>query len=155
MEYRSVFTTSIHGLEDESDQGSTGSVVIDRQSQASRLTNMKDLEPLSLDGEQDDHATVIADDRENHEASHLTIEALKGIPDSSQSGVAVNVSDYMLAGPSQKNSLDWDHGSRSDSGSNSDTPQINEGRIMKAEETLERLQDTLGPNVYYIHNVSL
>lgn len=134
------------GIEEESDQGSTGSAVNERQSQDSRLTNMKDLESLSIEGEQEDNATAIADDRDNYEAAHLTIEALKDVPDSLQNGVAVNVSKYTFlaqtTGDEEERNID--HGSGSDSRSDLYISSIEE-RIRKAEETLKRYENTLGP----------
>lgn len=233
------------GIEEESDQGSTGSVVNDRQSQDSRLTNMKDPESLSMEGEQENNATALPDDRDGYasplypppslvpslplsaslrpshptnpirlhnrgyvclmedcetrgsfkrqadlmrhintvhqvarrwncphprcdrkadrgfsrrdklyehvrnkhggemQATHLTIEALKDVPDSLQHGVAVNVSNYIhstqTAGD-EEDTLDIDHGSRPDSSSDLDISSIEEGKIRKAEETLERYE---------------
>lgn len=136
------------GIEEESDQGSTGSAVNDKQSQDSRLTNMKDLESLSIEGEQDENATASADDRENHETAHLTIEALKDVPDSLRNGVAVNVCNYILSTQTtgdEEETLEIDHGSRSDSGSDLGIIPIEEGSIREIEETLNRYKDTLGP----------
>lgn len=135
------------GLEDESDQGSTGSVVNGRQSQDSRLTNMNDFEPLSMEGEQEDHTAAIRDDMENHEAARLTIEALKDIPDSLQNGVTAKIGNYIFGQTTGDNeeTPDFDHGSRPDSNKNSDISETDEDKIMKAQESLERHLNTLGP----------